>query len=163
MQHRCVVAQPLPIPLPFPQFFGSCVSRFGDVLPNTMRAPGEDIESVPLLSRLGAGDPSQEYAARQLAAFRGLCVYHQLLLQIECPWSVNSQRQWMQSWQGRRPAGVRQQAGGRARRRRKAFWSSCMRWQNRVQTVVAMMMGEMEVHVIDRLVFGMLLLCKQRC
>ena len=96
MRHRCVAAAPLPIPLPFPQLFAPTVLRHGDVLcgasgqgPGSATPQGqsqglgqraghpqesgarEEVEAVPVLSRMYATAAAADFARRQLQVFQG--------------------------------------------------------------------------------------------
>lgn len=96
VRHRCVAAAPLPIPLPFPQLFAPTVLRHGDVLcgasghdlgSTSPQGQGqglgqraghpqqsgarEEVEAVPVLSRMYATAAAADYARRQLQVFPG--------------------------------------------------------------------------------------------
>ena len=90
VRHRCVAAAPLHIPLPFPQLFAPTVLRHGDVLcgasgqgPGSTTPQGqglgqpqqsgarEEVESVPVLSRMYATAAAADFVRRQLQVFQG--------------------------------------------------------------------------------------------
>ena len=62
-----MVERPLPVPLPFPQLFRPEVQRHGDIGGATPRPPHVDVESLPVLARLGSSAAVQSLLERSLA------------------------------------------------------------------------------------------------
>ena len=61
-----MVERPLPVPLPFPQLWRPEVQRHGDIGP-APRPPHVDVESLPVLARLGSSAAVQPLLERSLA------------------------------------------------------------------------------------------------
>ena len=100
MRHRCVSAQPLPIPLPYPRIFSPLVLQQGDIFrpppprltanlnggvpppwqnpvpvqqqSNAPHMNGHvEVESLPVLTRLMASQEAAALASQQLDSFAG--------------------------------------------------------------------------------------------
>lgn len=66
VQHRCLTAMPLAVPLPFPKFFARVVTQHGDVLcpgagASVLRSCEEDVLTTPVLAKLVASAAFEVY------------------------------------------------------------------------------------------------------